>query len=551
MAADRTADAHRGKDPASTVDTTTPFVPDSANAPDPERLEQVLRDLAGKGDDKRHRPNREDVLPYLVIRDAPGDRGARPAWPPTACWESPDILLIDAAYTGEFDPAHCVGNPTSGNTYRAFVRVFNLGRLPAVGTQVTLYWVDPGFFGPNSADYEPQLIGGAFVELADRTRAESVQVVEIAPAWQIPYELTGHECLMAVVDCIADPCRGVFDSNNDRHVGQRNLTIAAGAMPMTALLNTLGARIPRGGMVQVVHGGDAVVPLLRAVGGVHRHAEPVAAPVMDQVAHGAVLSDTLHLVTAVRRAADIVVAPTEAMVEAVPAIEALEIARYLHAADRQVLRNVAVTGTGDTAHEVLGTSLQRILDIGNLEAGSIAAALGGGRDAAHLLRFVGLGRRRSVHRRLLHRRLALTVRLHRSSARIITNDSRPTRSAALRVHSFASWFRAVAAMSRSATRALGCRPTAARAAASWPYVVGKVHRRSQQGARVEQDPHQAKGSVGDPSRSSRSAAQSASAGPVTISARSAPRRPWRRRTGPNWATSRPLTDTTMVSPAAA
>ena len=37
---------------------------------------------------------------------------------------------------------------------------------------------------------------------------------------------------------------------------------------------------------------------------------------------------------------------------------------------------------------MLATALQRMLDIGNLDAGSIAAALGGGTDAAHLLRFV-------------------------------------------------------------------------------------------------------------------------------------------------------------------
>ena len=378
-------DTDRGNDPASTVDTSTvTFTPGTANAPDPDQIKKVLRDLSGRGD--RRRPNREDVLPYLLIRDAAGDRGARPAWPPTACWESPDILLIDAAYTGDFDPARCVGNPTSGNTYRAFVRVFNLGRFPAIGTQVTLYWVDPGFFGPNSADYEPQLIGGAFVDLADRTRAEAVQVVEIQPAWHIPYELTGHECLMAIVDCLADSWRGVFDSNNDRHVGQRNLTIATGAMPMTALLNTLGERIPRGGALQVVHGGEAVVPLLKAVGG--RLRDEVRAPAMEQIAHGVSTGDSLHLLTAVRREADLVVAPTEAMAAAVPSVDPPALARYLHAADPELLRTVAVTGTGETAHEVLATSLQKILDIGDLEAGSIAAALGGGRDAAHLLRFV-------------------------------------------------------------------------------------------------------------------------------------------------------------------
>jgi hypothetical protein len=383
-------DTHRGKDPASTVDTSSPtFVPDSTNATDPAKLKNVLRDLSGRtGKGDKRRPNREDVLPYLLIRVAPGDRGGRPAWTPIACWESPDILLIDAGYTGDFDPARCVGSPTSGNTYRAFVRVFNLGRLPAVGTQVTLYWVDPGFFGPNAANYEPQLIGGKFVDLADRTRPESVQVVEIEPAWQIPYELTGHECLMAVVSCVADTWRGVFDSNNDRHVGQRNITIASGHAPMTALLHLLGQRVPPGGVLEVLHGGKAVVPLLRGLGGRRRDVEPLVAPAMDQIAHGVTMGDSVHLLTAVHRGSEIVVAPTEAMVAAVPTIDPLGVARYLHAADKQLLRHVAMTGSGDTAHEVLATTLQRMLDIGNLEAGSIAAALGGGTDAAHLLRFV-------------------------------------------------------------------------------------------------------------------------------------------------------------------
>jgi len=229
---------------------------------------------------------------------------------------------------------------------------------------------------------------GKFVDLADRSRPESVQVVEIEPAWQIPYELTGHECLLAIVSCLADKWRGVFDSNNDRHVGQRNLTIASGHTPITSLLHLLGQRIPRGGALEVLHGGDAVVPLLRGLGGRHRDVDPIVAPIMDQIAHGVTIGDSLHLLTAVHRGSDIVVAPTEAMVQAVPTIDPLAVARYLDAGNRQLMRNVAMTGSGDTAHEVLATSLQRMLDIGNLEAGSIAAALGGGADAAHLLRFV-------------------------------------------------------------------------------------------------------------------------------------------------------------------
>jgi hypothetical protein len=109
---------------------------------------------------------------------------------------------------------------------------------------------------------------------------------------------------------------------------------------------------------------------------------------MDNISHGVMTGDTLHLLTAVRRGDEVIVAPTEAMAAAVPTIDPLAVPGYLRAADPQFLHSVAVTGVGENAHEVLGTTLQRVLDIGNLEAGSIAAALGGGNDNPHLLRFV-------------------------------------------------------------------------------------------------------------------------------------------------------------------
>ena len=381
-------DTERGEDPPTTIGATPPkILPDLDSKADPAKLRKVLQDLTGKGD--RKPPNREDVLPYLMIRTAAGDRGQRPTWPPTPCWESPDILLIDAAHTGPFDPAQCVGNPTSGNTYRAFVRVFNLGRLPAVGVQVTLYWVDPGFFGPSASDYEPQVIGGAWVDLADRTRSDSVQVVEIGPAWSIPQTLTGHECLLAVATCIADPWSGVLDSNNDRRVGQRNLQIAAGNVQMSALLDTLGLRIPRDGTLELQHAGQAVGPLLKAVGGMDlQRAGGLVTPVLEQVRHGVTMGDTVHLLTAVSAGAAVHVVPTEALALAVPAIDVKAVPRYLQAANPQLLSTIAMTRNDQAAHEVLGESIQHLLGIGNLQAGSIAAALGGGADAFHLLRFV-------------------------------------------------------------------------------------------------------------------------------------------------------------------
>ena len=101
-----------------------------------------------KGFGREHRPRREDVLPYLLIRAySPGDRGVRPTWPPRPCWESPDLLLIDAAYTGPFTPARLVASPTAGRSYRVFVRVWNLGLFPAIGVHVRAWFVNPGFFG--------------------------------------------------------------------------------------------------------------------------------------------------------------------------------------------------------------------------------------------------------------------------------------------------------------------------------------------------------------------------------------------------------------------
>jgi hypothetical protein len=105
----------------------------------------------------------------MIRAFSPGDRGARPTWPPTPCWESPYILLIDASYTGPFDPGRLVGSPVSGRSYRVFVRVFNLGLLEGVGTHVRAWYVEPGFFNGDPG-IEPHPIGGAYVDLEDRTR---------------------------------------------------------------------------------------------------------------------------------------------------------------------------------------------------------------------------------------------------------------------------------------------------------------------------------------------------------------------------------------------
>ena len=123
----------------------------------------------------------------------------------------------------------------------------------------------------------------------------------------IPVTLTGHECLMAVVACPADPWSGSFDANKDRHLGQRNLDIAIGAQDLGPLIGHLGGKLPDGGALEILHGGGAVVPLLKGVlGGRLRGrdgaevARGIVAPALTTLRHGVPIDGGLHLLTAAR-----------------------------------------------------------------------------------------------------------------------------------------------------------------------------------------------------------------------------------------------------------
>lgn len=409
----------RGEDPSDAIGPwptrpPDPRDPDPKFQPDPRQLKLLI----GLYDElsKRHRPRREDVLPYEMIRAfVPGDRGARPTWPPTPCWESPDIMLIDASYTGPFDPGRLVGSPVSGRRYRVFVRVFNLGLLEAVGTHVRAWYVEPGFFN-GQPGIEPHPIGGAYVDLEDRTRPGSQRVVEMDLPWVIPAALTGHECLIAMVACPADPWSGSFDANQDRHLGQRNLDIAVGAQNLGPLIGHLGGMLPDGGALEVLHGGGAVVPLLRGVVGGRLPrakgaptAQEVVAPDPRTLRHGVPIPQGHHLLTATRLRGASMAVPTELLAAATlrgrgrttdrergapapahPFAEPGVAVRVLRGLDPKASATkdlVLVGGTKEFA-KLLPAALRRMLDIGDLRAASVAAALGGARGAAHLLRFV-------------------------------------------------------------------------------------------------------------------------------------------------------------------
>lgn len=271
----------------------------------PSDVGEVAEGLIKRIGGDRRPPRREDVYPYLLVRaHSPGDRGARPTWPDVPCWESPDILLIDADWTGPFAPDQLVVNPTAGRRYRVFVRVWNLGLLPAAGVHVRGWFVNPGFFGgdPTNPAYQPQPIGMTVVpQFEDRTRPGAVQVVELGSPWDVPADLTGHECLMVSVSCPLDAWDGTLDANRDRHVAQRNLTVLAGADSAKDLLLTLGQRVTKTGTLELWHGGAAVTPLLQGVLGTTKTelgpAARLRAPEVGRLRRGVPTEAGQHLLT--------------------------------------------------------------------------------------------------------------------------------------------------------------------------------------------------------------------------------------------------------------
>ena len=202
------------------------------------RIDKLLHD-----DAKPHRT--QTLFPYLFIRAVPGDHGARPLWEPIVCWESCDIHLMPAG-AGPFDFTQTVLQPVAGETYRVFVHVWNLGRMAAYGARLRAWWVEPGFFrGTPGPQYQPQYIGGTWLDLGDRDSGEAHRVVEIPTPWTVVMNNEAHECLLAAVECASDPWDGVLDANGHRHVAQRNLNLVAGAASAAHLVAILGRGLPR------------------------------------------------------------------------------------------------------------------------------------------------------------------------------------------------------------------------------------------------------------------------------------------------------------------
>jgi hypothetical protein len=82
-------------------------------------------------------------------------------------------------------------------------------------------------------------------------------LIAVKTPWIPIFENNGHECLLAKVDSFADRTGPSFDANIDRHVGQRNLFLAAQQDDLTSLIDSLGQTLPEETDVLMLYGtGD-------------------------------------------------------------------------------------------------------------------------------------------------------------------------------------------------------------------------------------------------------------------------------------------------------
>src|SRR5262249_48870961 len=134
-----------------------------------------------------------------------------------------------------------------------FVRVWNLGRLPAIGVAVRVWWANPAFsFDDPAGPGRPQYIGGMYVNLGDRTRPDVSKLVRVPTPWIPTVVNGGHECLLAKTRSFIDQDRPGFHAEIDRHVAQRNITVGLPGTNLAQLADALSYSLPADTDVELV-----------------------------------------------------------------------------------------------------------------------------------------------------------------------------------------------------------------------------------------------------------------------------------------------------------
>jgi hypothetical protein len=167
------------------------------------------------------------LLPYLLIRSKVGDHGIRPInWGYTS--NSPDIIVVKGRVDtpGEGQQAFIF---TGGQEYTIFIRVWNLGLLPAVGVTLTVSYANSFVSGETPQLATPPL-GVQILNLPDCYNPGCHLLYKIDKPWTPQYDLIqaltySTEGIVATVSCFADPMKNGADATMDRHVAWYGLDL--------------------------------------------------------------------------------------------------------------------------------------------------------------------------------------------------------------------------------------------------------------------------------------------------------------------------------------
>lgn len=222
----------------------------------------------------RFGPRKDEYLPFLLVRSAAGDAGARPF--NGVFWESPDIFVLPGveASAAPLLPPTFGGVAKAGEPNTLYAQIWNLGKAPAFRARVEFYWFNPSL-GISRAD--ANFIGATWVDLgnrfarsADWTEARSAglpyvtlgshAIVRCPTTWIPEFVNNGHECLVVrvtepMLDAVAPE---QFSAAADRHVAQRNIAVVTSSSPAHLDLTLDLGFMPQTGTAEIeVIQGDA------------------------------------------------------------------------------------------------------------------------------------------------------------------------------------------------------------------------------------------------------------------------------------------------------
>lgn len=219
-------------------------------------------------------PRKDMWLPFLFMRANPGDTGTRPVVGPF--WESPDIFILPgvAPPLAPPVPAQLGQVALAGQDNTVYAHVWNLGRGQAHEVVVEFYWCDPSLgFNPLGA----HRIGTEVTWLGARGSGNSHRVVKCPVSWIPTFVNGGHECLLVRIwDVAADPMTTPeWDASINRHLGQRNIHVAAPGQAVAAARLGGPAGLGASRRLALSAGFGTADPLTFAVGPLYGHSAEI------------------------------------------------------------------------------------------------------------------------------------------------------------------------------------------------------------------------------------------------------------------------------------